>query len=81
MASWQSNIPGSNQLKYVYLSAASRPKAESDLQKYDTARLLHGQIKDIRARYSRDLDSKSMLRRQLAVAIYFMDKVAELLVP
>ena len=76
LASWNENIQG--QTKYVMLNAASRLKGEKDWQKYETARRLHKTVDKIRANYQEDWKSKEMRIRQRSVAMYFIDKVRQL---
>ena len=46
-----------------------------DWQKYEVARRLKGVVDKIRAQYRVDWRSPEMKKRQLAVALYFIDKV------
>lgn len=46
-----------------------------DLQKYEVARRLKGVVNKIRTQYQADWRSPEMKKRQLAVALYFIDKV------
>ncbi|KAL5021568.1 hypothetical protein ScPMuIL_000723 [Solemya velum] len=74
LACWNENIQGST--KYVMLNAASRLKGEKDWNKYEIARKLHKCVDKIRAQYREDWKSKEMRKRQRAVALYFIDKLA-----
>eukprot|EP00877_Chromochloris_zofingiensis_P012806 jgi/Chrzof1/777/Cz01g28140.t1 len=75
LAYWKDTI-SSKDFKYVWLGANSTFKADSDLLKYEKARKLKDYITDIRANYTRDWDAKDTQRRQMAVALYFLDKLA-----
>ncbi|XP_034540561.1 DNA topoisomerase I, mitochondrial [Notolabrus celidotus] len=74
LASWTENIQGS--IKYIMLNANSKLKGEKDWEKYEVARKLKSCVDDIRNQYQLDLKSKEMVRRQRAVALYFIDKLA-----
>ena len=74
LASWTENIQGA--IKYVMLNPSSKLKGEKDMQKYEKARNLKGEIDRIRAGYVNDFKSKEMRIRQRAVALYFIDKLA-----
>lgn len=50
-------------------------QGEMDWQKYEVARRLKGVVDKIRAQYRADWKSPEMKTRQLAVALYFIDKV------
>ncbi|KAE8599835.1 hypothetical protein XENTR_v10017350 [Xenopus tropicalis] len=74
LASWTENIQSS--IKYIMLNPSSKLKGEKDWQKYETARRLKGVVSDIRAQYRVDWKSREMKKRQRAVALYFIDKLA-----
>ncbi|XP_031202274.1 DNA topoisomerase I, mitochondrial isoform X2 [Mastomys coucha] len=74
LAAWMENIQ--NSFKYVILNPSSKPKGEMDWQKYEVARRLKGVVDKIRAQYQADWKSPEMKKRQLAVALYFIDKLA-----
>ncbi|RMC14710.1 hypothetical protein DUI87_06882 [Hirundo rustica rustica] len=74
LASWTENIQ--NTLKYIMLNPSSKLKGEKDWQKYEVARRLKGVVHTIRAQYRKDWKSKEMKKRQRAVALYFIDKLA-----
>ncbi|XP_018123798.1 DNA topoisomerase I, mitochondrial isoform X2 [Xenopus laevis] len=74
LASWTENIQSS--IKYIMLNPSSKLKGEKDWQKYETARQLKGVVSDIRAQYRVDWKSREMKKRQRAVALYFIDKLA-----
>ncbi|XP_064010494.1 DNA topoisomerase I, mitochondrial isoform X4 [Pogoniulus pusillus] len=74
LASWTENIQ--NSLKYIMLNPSSKLKGEKDWQKYEVARRLKGVVHKIRAEYRADWKSREMRKRQIAVALYFIDKLA-----
>ncbi|ODV62487.1 DNA topoisomerase 1 ASCRUDRAFT_32944 [Ascoidea rubescens DSM 1968] len=74
LATWKENVLGQN--KYVRFAANSSFKGMSDLKKYNKCRELKNHIEKIRLDYNKNLKSKVMQERQIAVAIYFIDKLA-----
>lgn len=74
MATWTENIAGQN--KYVMLGADTHIKARKDWEKYETARRLKREIHRIRADMNTNLKSKQMVDRQMATALYFIDRLA-----
>ncbi|KAF5924776.1 hypothetical protein HPG69_014819 [Diceros bicornis minor] len=74
LASWTENIQ--NSIKYVMLNPSSKLKGEKDWQKYEVARRLKGVVDEIRSQYRADWKSREMKKRQRAVALYFIDKLA-----
>ncbi|KAG8431584.1 hypothetical protein GDO86_018106 [Hymenochirus boettgeri] len=74
LASWTENIQ--NSIKYIMLNPSSKLKGEKDWQKYETARRLKSVVGEIRAQYRQDWKSREMKKRQRAVAMYFIDKLA-----
>uniref|UniRef100_A0A8C5GDI3 DNA topoisomerase I n=1 Tax=Gouania willdenowi TaxID=441366 RepID=A0A8C5GDI3_GOUWI len=74
LASWTENIQGS--IKYIMLNANSKLKGEKDWEKYEVARKLKDFVDNIRKQYMTDLGSREMKKRQGAVALYFIDKLA-----
>lgn len=74
LAAWTENIQNSS--KYIILNPSSKLKGEMDWQKYEVARRLKGVVNKIRAQYQADWRSPEMKKRQLAVALYFIDKLA-----
>ncbi|EGW15274.1 DNA topoisomerase I, mitochondrial [Cricetulus griseus] len=64
-----------NTFKYIILNPSSKLKGEMDWHKYEVARRLRGVVNKIRAQYQADWKSPEMKKRQLAVALYFIDKV------
>lgn len=75
LATWKDPI-NPKESKYVFLAANSSWKAESDRAKYEKARELAKRIGDIRAAYRADWRSKDARRRQMGVALYFIDALA-----
>ena len=74
MGKWEENI--NNQVKYVQLAAQSSFKGKSDRSKYNKAAQLCGNIEKIRASYKKKLVSKSSEDRQLATAMWVIDRLA-----
>ncbi|XP_068953005.1 DNA topoisomerase I, mitochondrial [Petaurus breviceps papuanus] len=74
LASWTENIQ--NSIKYIMLNPSSKLKGEKDWQKYEVARRLKGVVDKIRFQYRFDWKSREMKKRQRAVALYFIDKLA-----
>ncbi|XP_045417305.1 DNA topoisomerase I, mitochondrial isoform X3 [Lemur catta] len=74
LASWKENIQSS--IKYIMLNPSSKLKREKDWQKYEIARRLKGVVDEIRFQYRADWKSQEMKRRQCAVALYLIDKLA-----
>ncbi|GJQ10293.1 hypothetical protein GpartN1_g2084.t1 [Galdieria partita] len=74
LAGWKDSITGG--YKYVWLSAGSRFKGQSDQQKYEKARKLKNHIDDIRKDYTKGLESDSLEERQRSTALYFIDRLA-----
>ncbi|XP_063155792.1 DNA topoisomerase I, mitochondrial isoform X2 [Candoia aspera] len=74
LASWTENIQGS--IKYIMLNPSSKLKGEKDWQKYEVARRLKKVVQRIRCQYRADWRSKEMKKRQISVALYFIDKLA-----
>ncbi|CAK8570733.1 unnamed protein product [Lathyrus sativus] len=62
--------------KYVFLAASSSWKGQSDKEKYEKARMLKSYIGNIRAAYTKDFTNKDITKQQIAVATYFIDKLA-----
>ncbi|PNW85267.1 hypothetical protein CHLRE_03g178600v5 [Chlamydomonas reinhardtii] len=75
LAYWKDTI-STKDYKYVFLGATSTFKADSDLAKYEKARKLKEIIVDVRKNYERDWDSSDQRKRQMGVAMYFIDKLA-----
>mmetsp|Transcript_34351 Transcript_34351/g.43371 ORF Transcript_34351/g.43371 Transcript_34351/m.43371 type:complete len:884 (+) Transcript_34351:47-2698(+) len=74
LATWNENIMGSN--KYVQLAASSSFKGKSDRDKYNKAAMLKGYINKIREDYQYNLWKKNTNARQIATAMWIIDKLA-----
>ncbi|OCF38236.1 DNA topoisomerase I [Kwoniella heveanensis CBS 569] len=74
LAHWKENVNGN--AKYVFLSAGSSWKGQSDRAKFEKARELIKHVDKIRKDYTADLKSKVMADRQRATALYFIDRLA-----
>jgi len=74
LATWKENI--NNQSKYMQLAAQSSFKGKSDRSKYSKAALLCKYITDIRKSYKKDLKSKDSETKQLATAVWVIDRLA-----
>jgi DNA topoisomerase-1 len=74
LASWKDTI--TNKTKYVWLGAHSDFKANSDLLKFDLARKLKKRIKKINATNFENLQNEDPKMKQIATALYFIDKLA-----
>ncbi|PNX75573.1 DNA topoisomerase 1-like protein, partial [Trifolium pratense] len=75
LAKWRDPIKP-NKLKMVSLAASSSWKGQSDKEKYEKARMLKSYIGNIRAAYTKGFTSKDITKQQIAVATYFIDKLA-----
>ena len=74
LASWTENIMGN--VKYIMLNPASKLKSMKDWQKYEKARELAKYVDKIRSDYRAGFKAREMVKRQRAVALYFIDKLA-----
>jgi DNA topoisomerase-1 len=74
IASWKDNVTGKN--KYVWLSHSSEFKANNDLKKFELARKLKKRIKTIIEHNTNNLHNKDTKIKQLATALYLIDKLA-----
>lgn len=74
IASWKDNITKKN--KYVFPGDQSSYKAKSDENKYELARKLKKKIGEIRRINLDNLISDNLKNKQLATALYFIDKLA-----
>lgn len=74
IASWKDTI--TNKTKYVWLSAHSDMKGKNDMAKFDLAKKLKRKIKSIREANEKNLVSEDEKSRQIATALYFIDKLA-----
>jgi DNA topoisomerase-1 len=74
LASWKDTI--TNKTKYLWLSAHSELKANSDEKKFDLARKLKKKIKTINELNDKNLKSDDIKIKQIATALFFIDKLA-----
>lgn len=74
LSSWKENVLGS--YKYVMLAASSSFKGKSDMGKYNKAMKLKGFIEHIRGDYETNLIHSVKQNRQLATAMWLIDKLA-----
>ena len=72
LASWKDDITG--KMKYVWLGAQSDLRARSDINKYDLARKLKRKVKTIRRENEKNMGSLDPFMRQIATALYFIDR-------
>ncbi|XP_024370141.1 DNA topoisomerase 1 beta [Physcomitrium patens] len=75
LAYWKDPI-NDKEFKYVFLAASSSLKGQSDMQKYEKARMLKDYIDDIRRTYTHDFSSSDPTKQQIAVATYLIDRLA-----
>lgn len=74
LAMWQENVNGN--YKYVMLAASASVKGMADHKKFEKARALKSKIDYIRKDYTKKLKSEVMMERQMATAMYLIDKFA-----
>ena len=74
LASWKDTI--TSKRKYIFTSMDSIFKSKSDLSKFDLAKKLKRKVNGIRKSYETDLESRDVRKKQLATALYFIDKLA-----
>ena len=74
LCTWTENINGQN--KYMQLAAQSSFKGKSDRSKYNKAAKLCGNIDKIRKDYKKNLRAKDSKLRQLATAMWVIDRLA-----
>ena len=74
LATWKDTITG--KCKYVWLSSNSNFKSESDIKKFDLARKLKKKIKKIHKENDINLQSDNLKLKQIATAMFFIDKLA-----
>lgn len=74
LATWKENI--NNQNKYMQLAASSSFKGKSDRAKYGKAGLLCKYIGSIRKSVRKNLSSKDLEEKQLATAVWVIDRLA-----
>lgn len=74
LASWKDSISGKT--KYVWLGAQSAKKGQTDKAKFDMAKKLKKKINIIRETNLDNMSSTDPIIRQIATAIYLIDKFA-----
>jgi len=74
LANWKENING--QVKYMQLAAQSSFKGKSDRSKYNKAARLCEKIDGVRKSYKKKLKNKDSAVRQLATAMWVIDRLA-----
>jgi DNA topoisomerase-1 len=74
LATWKENINDQN--KYMQLAASSSFKGKSDRAKYGKAGLLCKHIEKIRKSVRKNLSSKDTEEKQLATAVWVIDRLA-----
>mmetsp|Transcript_7457 Transcript_7457/g.15490 ORF Transcript_7457/g.15490 Transcript_7457/m.15490 type:complete len:789 (+) Transcript_7457:189-2555(+) len=74
LGNWKENINGQD--KYMQLAAMSSFKGKSDRSKYNKAARLCGNIGKIRKDYKKNLTAKDRGLRQLATAMWVIDRLA-----
>jgi len=74
LASWTDNI--THKIKYIWLNNSSDFKANNDLKKFELARKLKKKIKKIITENTKNLLSNNIKTKQLATALYLIDKLA-----
>lgn len=74
LASWKDDI--TNKIKYVWLGATSEIRTQEDKNKFDLARKLKKKIKKIRKINEENLINPDIKIKQIATALYFIDKLA-----
>ena len=74
LASWKDTIQEKN--KYIFTSLDSFFKSKSDESKFNLAKKLKKKINMIRTKYESQLNDDNIKNRQLATALYLIDKLA-----
>lgn len=74
IASWQNNV--TQKYNYARFGRKSGFKMKSDEEKYNKARILKKKIKKIREKNEQNMKSEDLEIRQLATALYLIDKLA-----
>jgi DNA topoisomerase-1 len=74
LASWKEEVTG--KMKYVFLGQESEQRMSKDKDKFDLSRKLKSKIKKVRRKYTEDLNSVDLKTRQIACAVYLIDKLA-----
>ncbi|CBJ32924.1 conserved unknown protein [Ectocarpus siliculosus] len=73
LSKWDGLLAGT---KYMMLAASSSFKGKSDMAKYDKAMKLKGFIERIRTDYVKKLSSSDRRTKQIATAVWIIDKLA-----
>ncbi|CAB1104174.1 unnamed protein product [Ectocarpus sp. CCAP 1310/34] len=73
LSKWDGLLVGT---KYMMLAASSSFKGKSDMAKYDKAMKLKGFIERIRTDYIKKLSSSDRRTKQIATAVWIIDKLA-----
>lgn len=73
LAKWNDSITGD--IKYMMLSMEGRFKGQGDLSKYEKARKLEKEIEKIRKKYTKDINSRDIRKRQLGTVLYLIDNL------
>lgn len=72
---WKDSVTGA--LKYMYPSRAENVYVhDADREKFEKARYLAKNIETLRRLYMADLRGSDMTKKYLALAVYFLDKIA-----
>lgn len=74
LMSWKDTVTGKT--KYLWLSAHSDMKTSNDQEKFDLAKKLKKKIKTISETNEQNMKSDDIKIRQIATALYFIDKLA-----
>jgi DNA topoisomerase-1 len=74
LASWKEDVTG--KMKYVFLGQESEQRMSKDQDKFDLSRKLKKKRKEIRNKYISDLNSSDLKTRQIASAVYLIDRLA-----
>jgi len=74
LATWKDNVTEKN--KYVFPGEQSDFKSKSDIAKFDLAKKLKKKINEIKKINNNNLESNDIKIKQLATALYFIDKLA-----
>lgn len=74
LATWKDRCTGDS--KYVFLGNTSKIKGESDMAKYEKARMLNTMIDRVVKDYTNKMKSKNDVDRQLGTILYLIDNHA-----
>jgi DNA topoisomerase-1 len=74
LATWKDIITNKN--KYIFTSFDSFFKSKSDEEKFDLSKQLKKKVNKIRDDYEKQLTDINLKNKQLATALYFIDKLA-----